>query len=79
MAWLSYKLSYILGSLEHARILARLSVKALMAMQRIVIFDNYSKATSLKSELRYASSGEDLIVDDSTPIKDKKTGKQKKH
>ena len=37
-----------------------------------VIFDNYSNATSLTSELRYASSGEDLIVDDSTPIKDKK-------
>ena len=37
-----------------------------------VIFDNYSNATSLTSELRYASSGEDLTVDDSTPIKDKK-------
>ena len=44
-----------------------------------VIFDNYTKATSLKSELRYASSGEDLIVDDSTTMKDKKTEKQKTH
>ena len=41
-------------------------------MDTRVFFVNYSNATSLKSELRYASSAEDLIVDDSTPIKDKK-------
>ena len=44
--------------------------------------DRYAEkyvGTSLRSELRYASSGEDLIVDDSTPIKDKKVlVKQKK-
>ena len=35
-----------------------------------VIFDNYSDATFLNSELRYASSREYLIVDDSTQIQD---------
>ena len=48
-----------------------------------VIFAINSNATSLNSELRYASSGEDLIVNDSTPIKDKKRScqaeKQKMH
>ena len=34
-----------------------------------VIFDNYNKKLTLKDDIRYATKGENLIITDSTPVK----------
>ena len=35
-----------------------------------IIFDNYNKKLTLKDDIRYSTKGEDLIITDSTPVKD---------
>ncbi len=37
-----------------------------------IIFDNYHKKLTLKDDIRYTTEGEDLIIEELTPVRDMK-------